>query len=1217
MIKNNLMTYRTKFFEVIQKRYYLLLLFSIIITSLLLYWNYIFGDQTFVFRAFMDNAADTHHGYLPIYNFFASSIKNNELSSYTFQSGFGCSILDLMSTVNSPFAMLGVLVGIIFGEQYIADSMIYILILKNICSGLLCCYFLRNFKFSIGSSIIVSYIYAFNGYTMTLGEHYFFSDRPIYFLLMLIMIEKVIKGEHKIRYWIGLIVVTSLVCCILTMAYEILLSSAFYVLFRVIYIYEKDFKKIIKRLGICLAFVLLGMCISSFVLIPQMGKAVGSGRLSQSVNVFNFNDISVIATGIFRLFSNNLEGTFNSYYGTGGFYTNYFPYYFTVMLVPMASQYIWRSFKDKFSVKEKIFRMLLIFTVFFSIIDQFIFLALSFFVPHYHQFIYVFLPIFAYIFADTIDGLKKGKYSRIINYITMIVSAGVIVYGGLSTYNKGSDNSIMWMLFPLAMLILGCVVCDNLFFVSSQSVQISSGNRLKKASTALLAVVLALNLFGENFITLYYSRHTLSKEDAHAPMLMSSVSELINKKEKDNFFRFETSYADGMMCGYTYPLLFPIRATAYYDSANNSGIPEFYRKCFNPLGKEYSEMASNYLSASGMLYNSIIDDILGIKYLLLNDDIVKNGWEKNNDYSDRGAILYKNSGLNSAGLFFDSYIGQDEADLMSFNNRIFGLGTRLVLDNPVSNIDDFAAKYSEDSDTIHNIIEISNNNEPIKNRGIDIESLLPYQGVISDVSENMDGYNVKAVFEAEDSNFSFLIDKDVIGERNKITQISFKLKENGENLSFVYFDEDEVWKYVSKVEKKTYGNESVYTFIIPQTASHLALCVDRSCELDVNFSTETYDISNEILDINAIEPFNGTITSSVFKNNEYTIGAIMDNDDSNFSFSLNREIISDKNKITQISFKLKDGSMLNTFAYYDADGTWKNIPIEVNREIDDYTFVIPQTASHLALCVNQPCELKAAFSVKTYDVTNEAADARSAACYNGTVQKSVIEDNEFRFAAKMDSSDSNFQIYLNTDIVNDRNKSTQISYRLKDSSVVKNFVYYDADNTWKSMPKIEPETDGEESVYKFIIPQTASSLALCVNQPCELDIKVSSETVASTYTNNGIYLDNPKRGNIITGTVEAEKNSLLYLPVPYNEYWDAYIDGEKVEIMKANYAFMAIPVTAGEHHVDLIYSNKIYHTFLKVSITAVILVTAFFITYAVIRRQKQNKEKRENLHDIF
>lgn len=127
---------------------YLRLLVYIVITSLFLYWQYIFGDKVLVFLV-GDVLSDTFHQYIPVYEFFASGIKNGSLSSYTFQYGFGNSIFRMIGWVSNPFAMIGVLVGVIFGQKYIADSMVYILILKHICAGLLCLYFLDSFAFSV------------------------------------------------------------------------------------------------------------------------------------------------------------------------------------------------------------------------------------------------------------------------------------------------------------------------------------------------------------------------------------------------------------------------------------------------------------------------------------------------------------------------------------------------------------------------------------------------------------------------------------------------------------------------------------------------------------------------------------------------------------------------------------------------------------------------------------------------------------------------------------------------------------------------------------------------------------------------------------------------------------------------------------------------------------------------------------------------------------
>ena len=60
-------------------------------------------------------------------------------------------------------------------------------------------------------------------------------------------------------------------------------------------------------------------------------------------------------------------------------------------------------------------------------------------------------------------------------------------------------------------------------------------------------------------------------------------------------------------------------------------------------------------------------------------------------------------------------------------------------------------------------------------------------------------------------------------------------------------------------------------------------------------------------------------------------------------------------------------------------------------------------------------------------------------------------------------------------------------------------------------------------------------------------------------------------GNHIRSRAEADKDKYLYIAVPYSEGWTAYVDGEKADIIRANTAFMVIPVSQGEHDVELVY----------------------------------------------
>lgn len=61
-----------------------------------------------------------------------------------------------------------------------------------------------------------------------------------------------------------------------------------------------------------------------------------------------------------------------------------------------------------------------------------------------------------------------------------------------------------------------------------------------------------------------------------------------------------------------------------------------------------------------------------------------------------------------------------------------------------------------------------------------------------------------------------------------------------------------------------------------------------------------------------------------------------------------------------------------------------------------------------------------------------------------------------------------------------------------------------------------------------------------------------------------------QNGNIF-GNISLTNNKCLFLSIPYSPGWKAQIDGESVKIYRSNIGFMAIPLEAGEHSVELKY----------------------------------------------
>jgi hypothetical protein len=64
--------------------------------------------------------------------------------------------------------------------------------------------------------------------------------------------------------------------------------------------------------------------------------------------------------------------------------------------------------------------------------------------------------------------------------------------------------------------------------------------------------------------------------------------------------------------------------------------------------------------------------------------------------------------------------------------------------------------------------------------------------------------------------------------------------------------------------------------------------------------------------------------------------------------------------------------------------------------------------------------------------------------------------------------------------------------------------------------------------------------------------------------------------NTITITAMSDRPALVYLSDTYSRAFGATVDGKEVEIIRANYAFRALPIPAGTHTVVMKYSTELW-----------------------------------------
>ena len=96
--------------------------------------------------------------------------------------------------------------------------------------------------------------------------------------------------------------------------------------------------------------------------------------------------------------------------------------------------------------------------------------------------------------------------------------------------------------------------------------------------------------------------------------------------------------------------------------------------------------------------------------------------------------------------------------------------------------------------------------------------------------------------------------------------------------------------------------------------------------------------------------------------------------------------------------------------------------------------------------------------------------------------------------------------------------------------------------------------------------------------------------------------------NRVSGRVSLPENRLLFLSIPYSEGWKAKVDGKEVAVYRANTAYMAVAVGAGDHEVVLTYETP----YLKLGAAFSLAGILAFVIYEIVVRRRTSAEKKEN-----
>ncbi|MBI5465111.1 YfhO family protein [Candidatus Gottesmanbacteria bacterium] len=105
----------------------------------------------------------------------------------------------------------------------------------------------------------------------------------------------------------------------------------------------------------------------------------------------------------------------------------------------------------------------------------------------------------------------------------------------------------------------------------------------------------------------------------------------------------------------------------------------------------------------------------------------------------------------------------------------------------------------------------------------------------------------------------------------------------------------------------------------------------------------------------------------------------------------------------------------------------------------------------------------------------------------------------------------------------------------------------------------------------------------------------------NTSTPSGQVLSEKSASNYFSATIDTPKDSILLLRATYHPFWQAFIDGKKINTFMVEPAMTAVRVPAGKHLVEFKYYAGLYKQILILVSLLTIPFLFFFLKTKLLK----------------
>lgn len=189
----------------------------------------------------------------------------------------------------------------------------------------------------------------------------------------------------------------------------------------------------------------------------------------------------------------------------------------------------------------------------------------------------------------------------------------------------------------------------------------------------------------------------------------------------------------------------------------------------------------------------------------------------------------------------------------------------------------------------------------------------------------------------------------------------------------------------------------------------------------------------------------------------------------------------------------------------------------------------------------------------------------------------------YKITAKHDGS---VYMYLHSSAYN-----PVVTYYVND---VETSTFFDTDT--KRIHNIGNFKAGEEIVVKFKFD--AATVTFYNDVPSFVQVNKENLETAIDYLDDGNLKITEYSDTKFEGTITAKKDQYVFTTIPYDKYWNVYVDGVKVDTYKSLDSLLSFDITEGEHEIKMVYVSAPFYLGLCVSAVGVI----FFIVLIMLER---------------